>query len=87
VIILIFDPDPSDEASFVLVVERRDIKNQAPDFAQEFAAEVFKLVVLTIEAGSVRVDHLEETGGGKPVVDELPPAFGKLALEANTAVE
>ena len=43
--------------------------------------------MLTIEAEPVRVDHLEETGGRKTVVDEFPPAFGELPLEANTALK
>ena len=33
-VIPIFDPDPSDEASFVLVVEGSDIEDQAADFAK-----------------------------------------------------
>ena len=44
--VLVFDPDAAEEASLAGLGRRGDVKHQAADFAQEFAANVVELVVL-----------------------------------------
>src|ERR1041384_5942565 len=63
--ILILHPDASDEASLVPLLCRIDVKNQAADFAQEFAAHILDVVVLLVKAVHVQENHLQEAAREK----------------------
>ena len=60
---LIFRPDAALEAAFAGLRKRREIENEAADFAEEFAADVVDLVVLAVEAVGIDVNHLQEAFG------------------------
>src|SRR6266568_2922474 len=72
--ILILHPDAPYEASLVALLRGVDIKDQAADFAQEFAAHVLDVVVRLVEAVGVQKNHLQEAAREKLRSEELRPA-------------
>src|ERR1700732_254774 len=63
VVILILNPDASEEAALAGFFTRGYVENQAAHFAQEFAADVIEFIVLFIEAVGVDENHLQEAVG------------------------
>src|SRR5208283_6230765 len=61
--ILIFHPDASHEAPLVILLGRRHVKYEAAYFAEKFAANIIKLIVLLVEAVGINKNHLQEAVG------------------------
>src|SRR5215813_3644891 len=59
--VLIFDPDPSEEAALAGLGQRRDVKHQATHFAQKFAFYVVELIMLPVESIGIDENHLQKT--------------------------
>src|SRR5215471_9708670 len=87
VVILIFHPDASGEATFAALAQRSNVKYQTANLAQKFPVNVLELVMLTVEPRGVYIDHLEETAGDETDVDELAPILGQLPLEPGIVFE
>src|SRR5260370_8206456 len=87
VVILFLHPDASDETPFVVLPERPNVEDDAANFAQKLAANVLKLVVLTIEARGIQIDHLKEAARNKARGEEFPPVFGQLSLQARVVFQ
>src|ERR1700688_3128122 len=60
VVILIFNPDASEEAAFAGLWTGGHVEHEAAHFSEKFTAHVIELVVLFIEAIGVDENHLEE---------------------------
>src|SRR6202162_4528625 len=63
VVILILNPDASEEAAFPGLFTRGNVEHQAAHFAEEFAADVVEFIVLFIETIGVNENHLQEAIG------------------------
>jgi hypothetical protein len=58
--VLIFCPDASGEASLARSRQWRNVEHHATDFAEEFAPDIFKLIILTIESLGIDEDHAQK---------------------------
>src|SRR6202795_711966 len=63
VVVLILNPDASEEAALAGFFTRGYVEHQAAHFAEEFAAHVIEFIVLLIEAVGVDEDHLQKAVG------------------------
>src|ERR1700693_3416162 len=60
VVILILNPDASEEAAFAGLFAGSNVEHQAAHFTEEFAAHVIEFIVLFIETIGVAENHLQE---------------------------
>src|SRR5690242_2466612 len=58
--VLIFNPDATHEAPFFRLHSRINVEHQTPNFAQELAVNIRKLIMVAIEPIRVHIDHLEK---------------------------
>src|ERR1700733_6244950 len=58
--VLVFRPNASGEASLARCRQWRDVEDHATDLADEFAANIFRLIVLTIESLGILKEHAQE---------------------------
>src|ERR1700693_2771907 len=63
VVILILNPDSSEEAALAGLLARGYVEHQAAHFSQEFAPHIIEFIVLFIEAAGVDKNHLQEAVG------------------------
>ena len=80
--VLIFDPDTAEEAPFAGIFLWRDIEHEAADVAQELAADVFEIVVLTVEVVAVGKHHPRKAEGLILHLEILGEAAEKALLHA-----
>src|SRR6202163_3293294 len=63
VVVLILNPDASEEAPFAGLFTGGYVEHQAAHFSEKFAAHVIEFIVLLIEAIGVDEDHLQKAVG------------------------
>src|SRR6202051_4002628 len=63
VVILILNPDASEEAPFAGLVSWAYVEHHAADFSEKFAAHVIEFIVLFIETVGVDENHLQKAVG------------------------